>query len=55
MGFRNTDYNKNIDSSDRISYDSSSYAFVDVEVEDSACEESIEEKPYMLFRIGIKD
>ena len=32
MGFRNTDYNKNIDSSDRISYDSSSYAFVDVEV-----------------------
>lgn len=33
MGFRNTDDNKNIDSSDSISYDSSSYAFVDVEVE----------------------
>lgn len=32
MGFRNTDDNKNIDSSDSISYDSSSYAFVDVEV-----------------------
>lgn len=32
MGFRNTDDNKNIYSSDRISYDSSSYAFVDVEV-----------------------
>ena len=32
MEFKNTDDNKNIDSSDSISYDSSSYAFVDVEV-----------------------